>query len=365
MFHGQMSNKEKKDTDKQWKDAKSLQDQWMVCTLAYGQGIDYSSVRVTIHKDPWELINYVQETGRSGRDRNVSTCYTFWSSLPPALEPSNPDHIGCEEMRRLLQSSECLRLGFAALDRTSQSCVALDGELCSNCEKAAQIPFMFSIADFPRLDKPLVPSDPSNPISELVPITVQTHAASLRAQKAVAEHQLVKLKHILDSAQAHGCLDCWVYDQRHTADVIHKRHWAFNSLQSQLRIYWDQNENWPFCYHCWVPLGHPCNHPPPPTKSPIDRTQCPYQVHNSEFTPPKQVPIIPHLIVLIFAHMGNRPNKITFEEALAKKLGIMTYQVKRMPELVKWFKERVTETQDVHHFIKYIISWYNLTRPSH
>lgn len=139
MFHGQMSDKEKKDVDKQWKAAISPQDRWMVCTLAYGQGVDYAHVRCTIHKDPWESINFLQETGRSGRDRNLATSYTFWSSLPPALEPSNPDHIGREEMRRILQSSECIRLGFGAMDREHWSCVALDAALCSNCEKAAEV----------------------------------------------------------------------------------------------------------------------------------------------------------------------------------------------------------------------------------
>ncbi|KAJ3712543.1 hypothetical protein DFJ43DRAFT_1161447 [Lentinula guzmanii] len=361
IFHGQMGEKEKVEASKRWREGKTPKDRWMVCTLAFGQGVDYSHVRVTIHKDPWELINYVQETGRSGRDQNVSVCYTFWSSLPPALEPSNPDHIGREEMRRILQSSECLRLGFAALDRESWSCVALDGEVCSNCEKAAKIPFQLSVADFPQLDKPLVPSNPSNPLSELVPITVDTHAAGLRERISAGECQLRLLKHILDSAQANDCLDCWVYNQQHMPTVIHKRHWAFNNLQNQLKIYWSPNENWPFCWHCWVPLRQPCNHPPPTMKQAYDQSRCPYQVHESQSTPPKLVPIIPHLILLIFAHTERRSDKGVFEETFAKELGITTYQVRRMPELVKWFKEPVTETEKVHNFIRYVISWYRLS----
>ncbi|KAJ3991696.1 hypothetical protein F5050DRAFT_1812256 [Lentinula boryana] len=361
IFHGQMGEKDKIEASKRWREGKTPKDRWMVCTLAFGQGVDYSHVRVTIHKDPWELINYVQETGRSGRDQNSSVCYAFWSSLPPALEPGNPDHIGREEMRRILQSSECLRLGFAALDRESWSCVALDGELCSNCEKAAKIPFQLSIADFPRLDKPLVPSNPSNPLSELVPITVDTHAAGLREQISAGERQLLLLKHILDSVQANTCLDCWVYNQQHRPTVIHKRHWAFNNLQNQLKIYWSPNENWPFCWHCWVPLRHPCNHPPPTMKQAYDRSRCPYQVHDLQSTPPKLVPIIPHLILLIFAHTERRSDRGVFEEIFAKELGITTFQVRRMPELVKWFKEPVTETEKVHNFIRYVISWYKLS----
>ncbi|KAJ3709877.1 hypothetical protein DFJ43DRAFT_1044693 [Lentinula guzmanii] len=160
IFHGQMGEKEKVEASKRWREGKTPKDRWMVCTLAFGQGVDYSHVRVTIHKDPWELINYVQETGRSGRDQNVSVCYTFWSSLPPALEPSNPDHIGRE---RCAIFSSLPNVYVLVLQRW-----------------IGKIPFQLSVADFPQLDKPLVPSNPSNPLSELVPITVDTHAAGLR-----------------------------------------------------------------------------------------------------------------------------------------------------------------------------------------
>lgn len=139
MYHGRLEDGDKLKATQIWKEGKTIADRWMISTQAFGQGVDHSHVRYTIHKDPWELINWAQETGRAGRDRSTAVCYTYWSSLPPPLAASDPDFCGREEMRRLLPSSECLRLGFACLDHETWSCTALDGQLCSNCEQEAQV----------------------------------------------------------------------------------------------------------------------------------------------------------------------------------------------------------------------------------
>ncbi|KAE9386678.1 hypothetical protein BT96DRAFT_513503 [Gymnopus androsaceus JB14] len=365
VYHGDLDNEARDKATEVWRKGKSFSDRWMLCThdQAFGQDINYPHVRITIHKNPRELINWVQETGQAGRDNIPAVCHTFWSALPHTLAPSNPDHSGREEMRRLLRSSECLRLGFAALDRETWSCAALDGELCSNCEKAALIPFHLSLANFPQINKPLVLSDPTNPSSKQIPITVQTNAAELCAERAASEQQLIEFKKILDSADAHGCLDCWVYGQQHMPDTNHQRHLAFEMHEGQLKISWSQNQNWLYCWHCWVPLHRPCNHPPIP-EQPFDPTQCPYQVYDSEAPNPTLVPMVPHLIALIFGHTSKHPNKDAFEGALANDLGINPSQLTDISHLKRWLHEPVTKTQ-VHNFVCYIISWYKLTRPTH
>ncbi|NPA43203.1 MAG: RecQ family ATP-dependent DNA helicase [Chlorobi bacterium] len=65
-FHGGLEAEEKKDLLRRW-----MQNQTpvMVATSAFGMGIDKADVARVIHADiPWTLEQYVQETGRAGRN---------------------------------------------------------------------------------------------------------------------------------------------------------------------------------------------------------------------------------------------------------------------------------------------------------
>lgn len=134
--------------------------------------------------------------------------------------------------------------------------------------------------------------------------------------------------------------------------------------ESQLKIPWNPNQNWPFCWYCWVPLRQPCGHPPPFPKQPCDPARCPYQVYDLDETKPTLVPIIPRLITIIFGHISTRSDKVQFQEALAKDLGIPASQLAAIPYLKQWLQEPVTKTKDVHNFIRYLLSWYKVTRSS-
>lgn len=145
LYQGDLNKESRDKAVHTWVQGKSYGDRWLLCIHGQAFGEDlysplYSAnVHFTVHLNPQNFIHWVHETGQAGRNNTPATCYTFWSTLPCALPPSDPDHSGRREMQRLLPSADCIRLGFNALDREAWSCTELDGELCSNCEKAAQV----------------------------------------------------------------------------------------------------------------------------------------------------------------------------------------------------------------------------------
>jgi len=69
-YHGGLAAKEKQNAYQNWMTEKT---KIMVATNAFGMGIDKPNVGVVIHFDlPFSLENYIQESGRAGRNENKS-----------------------------------------------------------------------------------------------------------------------------------------------------------------------------------------------------------------------------------------------------------------------------------------------------
>lgn len=86
-FHAGLPVKEK---DKRQEDWTAGRTRVIVCTNAFGMGIDKPDVRVVIHIDaPDSLEAYFQEAGRAGRDGNKSYAVFLWSKADVATLKKN------------------------------------------------------------------------------------------------------------------------------------------------------------------------------------------------------------------------------------------------------------------------------------
>lgn len=144
LFHAGLPDDRKKQRIDQFLSApRSL----MVCTNAFGMGIDKPDVRLVLHvAPPGSLAAYVQEAGRAGRDGRPAWCFLFWNkedwqqSAQMALESSLP-HLRKIKREQLCQfqtwafSHHCRQawldrafwLPANALKNTRKFC------LCDNC----------------------------------------------------------------------------------------------------------------------------------------------------------------------------------------------------------------------------------------
>lgn len=86
-YHAGLSAEERREIETNW-----LSDKipFVVCTSAFGMGINKSNVRWVIHfHAPSLLSEYVQEIGRAGRDGNLSVALTLVSEPTGWLDPED------------------------------------------------------------------------------------------------------------------------------------------------------------------------------------------------------------------------------------------------------------------------------------
>ncbi|MDJ0662467.1 MAG: RecQ family ATP-dependent DNA helicase [Crocosphaera sp.] len=86
-YHAGLSPRERREIEDKW-----LQDQlqFVVCTSAFGLGINKSDVRWIVHyQSPFLLSEYLQEIGRGGRDGKKTNTLTLISEPTGWLDPSD------------------------------------------------------------------------------------------------------------------------------------------------------------------------------------------------------------------------------------------------------------------------------------
>ena len=99
----------------------------IICTVAFGMGVNCASFNKVIHFGPSKNIeSYVQECGRAGRDGEESLCHLLHNNLLTSR---------CEDdMKQYVYSDSCRRLTIAKWF----GCLKVEKEsLCSCCDKCA------------------------------------------------------------------------------------------------------------------------------------------------------------------------------------------------------------------------------------
>jgi superfamily II DNA helicase RecQ len=145
-FHSRVDTKEGKTQRLQrWKDGGDI----IVGTKALGLGIDVSDVRLVLHAGmPFQMKDYVQESGRAGRDRQRSEAIVVCAAAEPG-RASDGKTKGRKQKRptrdqaaaAYIQGQGCRR---EIIDRAMDGFVAREGcgegeEACHDCQHQAWI----------------------------------------------------------------------------------------------------------------------------------------------------------------------------------------------------------------------------------
>lgn len=123
-----------------WRDGEDAKNRWMLATLCFGEGIDFPRVRYVIHVEVRNMLCFLQESGRLGRDGKPSHSMVLYSYLPQLRDDRRDPHTGVQAMREFLTAENCRRLAFSEFDPDVHSCAANSANLlCDRCEAIANV----------------------------------------------------------------------------------------------------------------------------------------------------------------------------------------------------------------------------------
>ena len=179
-FHADRPIEERTASFKHWLEGKQ---KFMVCSSLLGCGVDVKGVSVVLHfGTPWSILDFVQESGRAGRNGKPSVSIVFASH--DEREPDDDENLyGKHTMREwVLQHTRCRRTALSSfLDGSIITCVLLKGAvLCDVCRAHMNDPHPKKLTPFqtPSIPRSDIPKPKKLPH---VPPTSVTYESKRRA----------------------------------------------------------------------------------------------------------------------------------------------------------------------------------------
>ena len=133
VYHARMESADRRKVLADWKEGRT---RIVIATSALGAGMDYPWVRVVVHQGfAQQLIDFVQESGRAGRDGQPAEAITFFW---PRIEEMTAwiKEEGRKEMLEWVKLDGCRKKFLSTyLHGEGDDCISQGvGILCDNCE---------------------------------------------------------------------------------------------------------------------------------------------------------------------------------------------------------------------------------------
>ncbi|MBP0019308.1 MAG: ATP-dependent DNA helicase RecQ [Cyanobacteria bacterium SBLK] len=114
-YHGGLSAEERREIEENWLRGKT---QFVVCTSAFGMGINKPDVRWIVHfQAPQLLSEYIQEVGRGGRDGKIAEALTLMSEPTGLLNPEDKQRNQFFTQQQQKQYEKAKKLAINLPDR--------------------------------------------------------------------------------------------------------------------------------------------------------------------------------------------------------------------------------------------------------
>lgn len=204
----------------------------VVATGLLGVAVDVPQVTHVIHVDyPYDIVSYVQEAGRAGREGERSKAWSIViipQGVPRPKEKDEDDLFGREAIRRILQANDtCRRLAIHCfLDGVAEPCSMIPGTVhfCDVCStEESHLPTREANSGFPWTkihsllgnQLPTLPEYHSSTPPPPTSIHLQTAAAHATRHQPpplvpMGQHQtLGKLYHLMNRL-TFACVACWL-----------------------------------------------------------------------------------------------------------------------------------------------------------
>ena len=156
-YHAGLSREEKTDVEKWFI---NNTEAVLCATCAYGMGVDKADVRTVIHRDCAPSVEaYLQESGRAGRDGELSNAILLWGPEDEAAlsrAKTEADRNRLSSLLRYARDTEhCRRHALLALLNYDSGGETPENQCCDVCEKKADgnLREEASILDFFRRNK--------------------------------------------------------------------------------------------------------------------------------------------------------------------------------------------------------------------